>query len=40
MQWLTTDGAKEFIGRKCGFKMFLMRHGSRIDLKYTARGQQ
>ena len=40
MKWLTTDGAKEFIESKCGFKRFLMRHGAGILLQHTSREQQ
>ena len=40
MRWLTTDGTKEFIEGGCGFRKFLMRHVSGIDLKHTARGRQ
>ena len=40
MKWLTTDAAKEFISRKCGFRTFLLSHGTGIKLEHTARGQQ
>ena len=40
MRWLTTDAANEFIGRKCGFRAFLMSHDTGIKLEHTARGQQ
>ena len=40
MGLLTTDGANEFIGNKCGFRTFLLRHRAGIKLMHTARGQQ
>ena len=40
MKWLTTDGAKEFIEKHCGFRSFLLRYGQGIDLKHTSREQQ